>query len=95
MGKRVREGSYFPQGATPVEGGVNFALYSKHAEGVDLLLFDRPLDATPAEVIQINNRTVLSGTALSRASLRDSFTLTVCMVPTSRKTACASTPTGC
>ncbi len=57
MGKRVREGSYFPQGATPVEGGVNFALYSKHAEGVDLLLFDRPLDATPAEVIQINNRT--------------------------------------
>lgn len=57
MGKRVRKGSYFPQGATPAEGGVNFALYSRYAEGVDLLLFDHPLDSTPAEIIHINNRT--------------------------------------
>jgi isoamylase len=57
MGKRVRDGSYFPQGATPAAGGVNFALFSRHAEGVDLLLFDRPMDSTPAEIIHINNRT--------------------------------------
>jgi glycogen operon protein len=56
MGKRVREGSYFPQGATPAEGGVNFALFSRYAEGVDLLFFDRPQDSTPAEIIHINNR---------------------------------------
>ncbi|MFX4262109.1 glycogen debranching protein GlgX [Pelotomaculum propionicicum] len=57
MVKRVREGSCFPQGATPAEGGVNFALFSRHAEGVDLLLFDRPQDSSPAEIIQIINRT--------------------------------------
>lgn len=56
MGKRIREGSFFPQGATPAEGGVNFALFSRYAEGVDLLLFDNPLDSTPAETIHINNR---------------------------------------
>ncbi len=57
MEKRVREGSPYPQGATPAEGGVNFALFSKYAEGVDLLFFKHPLDSTPTEIIQVNNRT--------------------------------------
>jgi len=55
--KKVRKGACFPQGATPVEGGVNFALYSKHAEGVELLLFNKPLAATPTDVIALANRT--------------------------------------
>ena len=57
MKKRVREGSPYPQGATPAEGGVNFALFSKYAEGVDLLFFKHPLDSTPTEIIQVKNRT--------------------------------------
>ncbi|NLJ76780.1 MAG: glycogen debranching protein GlgX [Peptococcaceae bacterium] len=53
----VRKGSFYPQGATPVAGGVNFALYSKHAQGVDLLLFAHPLDATPVRIIPFEHRT--------------------------------------
>jgi len=37
---RLRPGSPSPLGATPGEGGVNFALYSAHAEKVELCLFD-------------------------------------------------------
>jgi glycogen operon protein len=36
----IKEGQYYPLGATVKNGGVNFAIYSKFAEGVDLLLFD-------------------------------------------------------
>lgn len=36
----VKEGFAYPLGATPLEGGVNFALFSKHAEKVELCLFD-------------------------------------------------------
>ncbi|OGL39415.1 MAG: glycogen debranching enzyme GlgX [Candidatus Schekmanbacteria bacterium GWA2_38_9] len=55
--RRVTAGNFFPLGATPGEGGVNFALYSKYADGVDLLLFDKPSDAIPYEVIHIKNKT--------------------------------------
>jgi isoamylase len=56
MGRTVSEGSYFPQGATLLKGGVNFAIYSKYAEGIDLLLFDRPQDTTPTDVIHMSSR---------------------------------------
>ena len=60
-GERSRtEGSSTPLGATPVEGGVNFSLYSRHASGVDLLLFDHVDDAEPARVLPLDpvrNRT--------------------------------------
>src|SRR5262245_26999528 len=49
-----------PLGATPVGGGVNFSLFSKHADAVELLLFDRPDDAAPARTFLIDpvaNRT--------------------------------------
>ena len=36
----VEAGSPYPLGATPRDGGVNFALFSDHAEGVTLCLFD-------------------------------------------------------
>lgn len=40
MKTEVYPGSPFPLGATCDEGGVNFALYSENATGVDLCLFD-------------------------------------------------------
>ncbi|MEN8008264.1 MAG: glycogen debranching protein GlgX [Candidatus Krumholzibacteriota bacterium] len=49
-----------PLGATVLPGGVNFAVFSKYAEGVQLLLFAHPGDAAPARVIDLDpdaNRT--------------------------------------
>ena len=53
-------GNSSPLGATVVNGGVNFSLYSREARGMELLLFDRPDDAKPARVIALDpssNRT--------------------------------------
>ncbi|MBI4678717.1 MAG: glycogen debranching protein GlgX [Elusimicrobia bacterium] len=53
-------GRPYPLGATPEDGGVNFSLFSRHAEGVDLLLFERPDSPEPAEVVSLDpeiNRT--------------------------------------
>src|SRR4051794_29230108 len=49
-----------PLGATIVDGGVNFSLFSRSAAGVELVLFDREDDATPSRVVPIDpgtNRT--------------------------------------
>ena len=49
-----------PLGATVLSAGVNFAVFSKYAEAVQLLLFDRPADAAPSHVIDLDpgvNRT--------------------------------------
>src|SRR5438552_16791194 len=43
-----------PLGATVVDGGVNFSLFSRSATGVELLLFDRDDDARPARVIRLD-----------------------------------------
>jgi isoamylase len=43
----VRSGVPFPLGAQVRGDGVNFALFSRHATGVRLDLFDHPEDATP------------------------------------------------
>ncbi len=40
-----------PIGATVRDGGVNFSLFSRTAEGIELLLFDREDDARPARVV--------------------------------------------
>lgn len=53
--KTVAAGSPFPLGATVVADGVNFALYSKHATAVFLLLFDTA-DGPPTDVIQLQER---------------------------------------
>ncbi len=56
----ARAGASTPLGATLAAGGVNFSVFSKHAEYIDLLLFDRVDDATPARVIRLDpvaNRT--------------------------------------
>src|SRR5688572_4000868 len=49
-----------PLGASVVEGGVNFSLFSRSATSVELLFFDREDDARPARVIRLDpaaNRT--------------------------------------
>jgi glycogen operon protein len=56
----IEVGESAPLGATVSTAGVNFSVFSKHATGVDLLLFDRVDDAKPAQVIRVNpvaNRT--------------------------------------
>src|ERR671911_1677137 len=53
-------GSSSPLGATPASEGTNFSVFSKHATGIELLLFDRVDDAKAARVIRIDpaaNRT--------------------------------------
>jgi len=57
---RLGEGRSSPLGATPSAEGVNFSVFSKHATGVDLLLFDGVDDAKPARAVRLDpsvNRT--------------------------------------
>jgi glycogen operon protein len=54
---RVWPGRPLPLGATWDGEGVNFALFSEHATGVELCLFDRPEGAEPTERIQLTNVT--------------------------------------
>ena len=60
MSPRDNAGRSAPLGATVVQGGVNFSVFSRSASGVELLLFDREDDARPARVLRIDpaaNRT--------------------------------------
>jgi glycogen operon protein len=53
-------GEPFPIGATVVEGGVNFCLFSRTARGVELHLFERDDDARPTRIVSLDpvaNRT--------------------------------------
>jgi isoamylase len=50
-------GTPFPLGATWDGLGVNFALYSEHAEAVELLLFAHPKDRAPRQSIFLPERT--------------------------------------
>ncbi len=49
----VRPGRPHPPGATPDPGGVNFSLYSQHAERVELLLFENAEDAEPVQTVTL------------------------------------------
>jgi isoamylase len=56
----LTQGSSSPLGATPCCEGVNFSVFSKHATGVELLLFDRVDEAKTARAIRLDpaaNRT--------------------------------------
>jgi glycogen operon protein len=53
--KKLTPGQAFPLGATPADDGVNFAIYSRHATEMFLLLFDSP-DGAPTDVIRLENR---------------------------------------
>ena len=47
-------GTASPLGATPCRDGVNFSVYSKHATGVELLLFNHVDDAKAARVVRFD-----------------------------------------
>ena len=54
------KGAPSPLGATPLPDGVNFSVFSRHATGLELLLFDRVDDTKPARVLRLDpsgNRT--------------------------------------
>ena len=51
-GKTISSGKWYPLGATLQDDGVNFALYSRHASEVFLLLFDAAAGA-PTDVIRL------------------------------------------
>lgn len=56
----ARAGSPLPFGTQETGGGVNFAIFSRHASRVRLELFDHPKDAMPARSIDLDaphNRT--------------------------------------
>ena len=53
MAEEIDQGKSSPLGATPSLEGTNFSVYSKHATGVELLLFD-DVDARAPRVIRIN-----------------------------------------
>jgi isoamylase len=60
VAQETKEGRSSPLGATLSLEGANFSVYSKHATGIELLLFNRVDDARPARVIPIDpltNRT--------------------------------------
>ncbi len=56
-GVRVYAGGPYPLGATWDGIGVNFALYSQHAEGVELVLFDTPEATAPSHTLRLQERT--------------------------------------
>ena len=51
---KVLPGHSYPLGATVYPDGVNFSLFSQHAEAIELLLFDSPNDAQPIKIIKLN-----------------------------------------
>src|SRR4029079_14253859 len=56
----VDVGTSTPLGATPTAGGVNLSVFSKHAAGIDLLLFDDVDDRAPVRIVRLSaavNRT--------------------------------------
>jgi glycogen operon protein len=57
MTLRVWPGRPYPLGATWDGTGVNFALFSEHATGVELCLFREPEDAEAAATIRMTERT--------------------------------------
>lgn len=52
--KNVKRGSPHPPGATVTETGVNFSIFSQDATEVQLLLFEKPNDLEPFQVIDLD-----------------------------------------
>lgn len=60
MFDNVGRGKSFPLGATPLDGGVNFCVFSNDATSIELLLFDDPSNGNPTRIIvldSLKNRT--------------------------------------
>ena len=54
--KPVGPGEPLPLGATPNDRGVQFAVFSRHATDVQLLLFAHAQDGSPTDVIKLDPR---------------------------------------
>ncbi len=50
----IPNGNAYPLGATCYPQGVNFCLFSKHAEHVELWLFDKEEDAKPSKIFSLS-----------------------------------------
>ncbi|MDH5637317.1 MAG: isoamylase, partial [Nitrospinota bacterium] len=57
MKYKTSSGRQHPLGATVDESGVNFALFSQNATGVELLLFNKHDDPEPTQVIALDPKT--------------------------------------
>ena len=57
MAQETKEGRSAPLGATLSREGANFSVYSKHATGIELLLFDGVNEARPTRVIRLDPAT--------------------------------------
>jgi len=57
MERKIYPGRPYPQGATFDGKGVNFALFARHAEGIELCLFDSDQSGAKEERIEIKERT--------------------------------------
>jgi len=57
MRTAVENGKSFPLGATLRHGGANFSVFSKHASGVQLVLFDGVDDSAPSRTIDLDRYT--------------------------------------
>ncbi|BAU63791.1 glycogen debranching enzyme GlgX [Stanieria sp. NIES-3757] len=51
---KVLPGKSFPLGASVYPNGVNFCIFSQHAEAIELLLFDTPNAFQPTQVIKLD-----------------------------------------
>ena len=56
MAIEIGKGQSCPLGATPSPDGVNFSVFSKSCEAIELLLFDKVDDPRPADVIRLDPR---------------------------------------
>jgi len=50
----IQNGKSYPLGATVSEGGVNFSLFTKNCQSVELLLFNDVNDTEPSEIIKLD-----------------------------------------
>ena len=89
----VWPGRPFPLGPTWDGDGVNFSLFSEHAERVELCLFDD--DGARDTASRSPSAPATTGTATCPASRPGSATATACTVRTSPRRATGSTRPSC
>ncbi|WP_431067214.1 glycogen debranching protein GlgX [Methylotuvimicrobium sp.] len=53
---RFRPGVRFPPGATPMNGGINFSVFSRHASLVELLLYKAADSPEPFQIISLDRK---------------------------------------
>jgi isoamylase len=66
----IERGKPHPLGATPDKEGVNFSIYSEHADYVELLIFDKYDDPEPTMILSINKTEKLTLAGKTVASVK-------------------------